>query len=329
GDLRDKYLAEGGGPGTYIRISSSTTIWRKQDSGRDAPIPQVSGVALASHVAGLSDNSPGTPHTVKLDRVNIMADDIMILINDAVTNRYVIVDLSDCYATDNMISGYSGYGTPGSNDMNVIKNNQYIVGVILPNSLTSIGYSAFSGCSSLASVTIPGSVTSISNSAFSGCSNLRFTVTGTGSYRTLENGKILISNSNELAAYPSANGAVTIPGSVTSIGYSAFYGCTSLASVTIPGSVTSIGDSAFSWCTSLTSVTIPSSVTSIGNAAFYECSSLTSVTFAAGSNISEANFDSNSFPGDLWDKYFAPGGGPGTYMYMWTIESYSYTWTKQ
>ena len=57
--------------------------------------------------------------------------------------------------------------------------------------------------------------------------------------------------------------------SVTSIGTSAFYECTSLTSVTIPGSVTSIGGSAFSGCSGLTSVTIPHSVTSIGDYAFY------------------------------------------------------------
>ena len=66
--------------------------------------------------------------------------------------------------------------------------------------------------------------------------------------------------------------------SVTSIGSSAFSGCSGLTSVTIPNSVTSIGGSAFRGCTSLTSVTIPNSVTSIGDSAFSNCSSLTSVT---------------------------------------------------
>jgi hypothetical protein len=43
---------------------------------------------------------------------------------------------------------------------------------IIPNSVTSIGDRAFSGCSSLTSITIPNSVTSIGDYAFSYCSSL-------------------------------------------------------------------------------------------------------------------------------------------------------------
>ena len=62
----------------------------------------------------------------------------------------------------------------------------------------------------------------------------------------------------------------------------AFKNCNGLTSVTIPNSVTSIGYSAFRGCSSLTSVTIPNSVTSIGKYAFNNCSSLKSIIIPAG-----------------------------------------------
>ena len=115
----------------------------------------------------------------------------------------------------------------------------------IPDSVTTIGGEAFSGCSSLTSVTIGDGVTTIGKGAFSGCSSLT---------------------------------SVTIGDSVTKIGVEAFCGCSSLTSVTIGDGVTTIGEWAFSDCRSLTSVTIPDSVTTIGYCAFIECSSLTSVT---------------------------------------------------
>ena len=65
--------------------------------------------------------------------------------------------------------------------------------------------------------------------------------------------------------------------SVTSIGTSAFYECSSLTSIDIPSSVTSIGASAFNRCSSLTSIDIPSSVTSIGKMVFGKCLAITSI----------------------------------------------------
>ena len=138
---------------------------------------------------------------------------------------------------------------------------------VIPNSVTSIGNSAFSGCSGMTSVNIPNSVTSIGNSAFSRCSgltsvNIPNSVTSIGS-----------------SAFSRCSGLnnVNIPSSVTTISNNAFSGCSGLTSVNIPNSVTSIGDFAFSDCSGLTSVNIGNSVTSIGECAFLYCTSLTSV----------------------------------------------------
>ena len=92
------------------------------------------------------------------------------------------------------------------------------VNYIIPNSVTSIGDYAFSGCESLQSITIPNSVTSIGKHAFEQCNSLQ---------------------------------SITIPNSVTKIGGGAFWPCKSLQSVTIQNSVTNIGNYAFCGCTHL------------------------------------------------------------------------------
>ena len=143
--------------------------------------------------------------------------------------------------------------------------------------VTRIGDGAFVWCSGLTSVTIPDSVTSIGEWAFFDCSGLTNFVVGANNPNYCSvNGLLLTKDAKTLIA--GINGDVTIPDCVTSIGYSAFSGCSGLTSVTIPDSVTRIGDDAFYYCSGLTSVTIPSSVTSIGVGAFYYCSGLKSVT---------------------------------------------------
>ena len=147
--------------------------------------------------------------------------------------------------------------------------------VTIPDSVTSIGDLAFLGCESLQSVTIPESVTIIKENPFSNCPAR---VINHSKHFTIFEGNLYTSDRRKLISYLSKGENFIIPDSVTSIGDSAFCGCSSLQSVTIPDSVTSIGDGAFQGCSSLQSVTIPDSVTSIGDSAFSFCSSLQSVT---------------------------------------------------
>ena len=156
-----------------------------------------------------------------------------------------------------------------------------LTSVTIGNSVTSIGNSAFAWCKSLTSITIPNSVTSIGGGAFVGCSGLNSIVVEEGNtmYDSRENCNAIIETATNTLIAGCQN--TIIPNSVTSIGGSAFYECSSLTSITIPNSVTSIGSSAFRYCSGLTSVTIGSGVTSIGNYAFDACSSLAVVNVEA------------------------------------------------
>lgn len=163
-----------------------------------------------------------------------------------------------------------------------------LTSITLPNSVNSIGREAFWRCKSLTSITLPSSLTSIGVEAFVSCDNLAKIKVDSGNpvYDSRDNCNAIIETKSNTLIFGCAS--TIIPSSVTSIGEEAFIWCKSLTSITIPSSVTSIGDGVFFCCKNLTSITIPSSVTSIGENAFSGCENLTSITLPAHiTNIDE------------------------------------------
>ena len=160
--------------------------------------------------------------------------------------------------------------------------------------VTSIGWGAFSGCSGLTSINIPSSVTSIYPWVFYGCSSVTaFTVDANNPNYSAEGCMLFNKEKTELVCAVGSLKTYDIPSSVTSIGASAFWGCSSLTSINIPSTQTSIGEKTFAGCSSLTSINIPSSVTSIDLGAFADCSSLTSINIPS----SVTSIDGSAFSG--------------------------------
>ena len=162
----------------------------------------------------------------------------------------------------------------------------------IPNSVNKIGAAAFRYCEALKSITIPSSVETIEINAFNGCSALTSV--------TIANGLRNIKD-NAFANCSSLNN-ILLPNSVRNIGYSVFINCSSLTKIVIPDSVRNMGEGVFYKCSalesaklsenvatipgytfvncySLKSVAFSSSLTSVGDYAFENCKSLTTITF--------------------------------------------------
>ena len=152
----------------------------------------------------------------------------------------------------------------------------------IPDSVTTIAPSAFSGCYHIASITIPPSVATIGSYAYQNCNRLASitvpsTVTAIGD--EVFRGCTRLANAD-------------IQASVATIGTGLFYGCTNLRSVSLPPTLTKIPPSTFARCKSLTSITIPETVNEIGVYAFSDCSSLDSVVLPpAVTTLGGSDFD--------------------------------------
>ena len=133
----------------------------------------------------------------------------------------------------------------------------------LPEGLTTINTCAFFQSTSLKSVVVPSTVTVIEEKAFenSGVTTavVKSSVVGNRMF------------------YNAPLTSVTLENTVT-IGSDAFYQC-DFAEIVLPETVTSVGASAFSGCSALESITVPGSVESFGTNVFTNCKNLTTVNY--------------------------------------------------
>lgn len=194
------------------------------------------------------------------------------------------------------------------------RTNQLVRGcqtTVIPDTIKSIGDSAFSGCTGLTSIVIPDSVTRLGEYAFSGCTGLTNIV--------IPDSVTSLGEKVFCGCYGLTNATINCSGYIDD---QAFWWCTNLKNVTIGRSVTSIGEYAFYECRNLTSINIPSSIRSIGNFAFYNCKGVKSVTIPASvTSIGEKAFGYyDEYPlGEKTTEGFTVYGYNGT-------QAYDYAW---
>ena len=131
-------------------------------------------------------------------------------------------------------------------------SNTIILGcssTIIPESVTSIGDSAFFSCMDLETISIPDSVEKIGYAAFPGCDSLK---------------------------------SIIIPSSVNEIGNAAFLNCKALTNVEILGGIKAISYRTFYNCEALQYVKLPESILKIGEEVFYGCNHLKQITIPVG-----------------------------------------------
>lgn len=144
-----------------------------------------------------------------------------------------------------------------------------ITSITIDYGVTSIGTSAFTGCSNVQQINIPDSVEHIDPYAFSFCKGLH----------TVKLPASLTLISEDLFAECANLKNIDIPGSVTEIGANAFLRCTAFSLTELPDGIKSIGAAAFANCGSIENLELPKTLESIGEAAF------------TGTVIDKASFD--------------------------------------
>ena len=163
---------------------------------------------------------------------------------------------------------------------NVFKDNTTISSIVIPNSVTSIGEGAFSGCTGLEKVYI--------NDLAAWC-GIDF---GSADANPLYYAKNLYLNGELLTE-------LSIPAEIAEVKDYAFYNCNGVTNIDIVDGVKSIGNSAFYGCSDLETLYISNTIESIGDYAFAECNNIIDIKIGSKKAIAASK---NIFSSDAYNN---------------------------
>ena len=141
----------------------------------------------------------------------------------------------------------------------VFMNCKNLKSIDIPASVTTLGRWIFEGCANLKDITLHEGLTTLSASTFYGCGITEIDIPTT------------VSEIPDYCFGETKLTTITIPSTVKSVGFGAFYGCTDLISANIEADLNEIPELMFYICSSLQTVNLPENITSIGNDAFVNC----------------------------------------------------------
>ena len=237
---------------------------------------------------------PGTLGDEILQRINNFTDVQGLRISGP-------VDDTDMDKIKNQLTNLQEIDMSGINLKNlpreIFRDRTGLTSVVLPANLETIGYRAFYNCKNLENVALPATLKSIDNYAFYGCSKFTevivpegVTSIGNYAYQANTNWDYYYDEQGRYIEY--RNGSklkkVTLPSTLTNLGYHAFNNNFELEEVNFGDGLTEIQSETFEGCTALKSVTLPSTIKKIGSEAFYN-SGLKNIELPEGLSIIQSN----------------------------------------
>ena len=252
-DYTIQYSTDGSSWQTFSRAASATTsatvTGLTNGTGYLFRVASVSDFGTSAYSANSPEITPGEPSEFSYITSNGQA---------------VITGYAGSAASVAIPATIDGLPVTSIGD-NAFFNMSWITSLIIPSGVQSIGFGSFAG-TGITTLHLPASVISFSNSTYACYGLATITVDPASAAFVSVDGILYDKALQTLIRCPSAREqAVTIPDTVTSIGYAAFIHCSKLTAIIGLQPTASIGWDAFSYCNNLRYMLEPSADTAPGD----------------------------------------------------------------